>query len=91
MASLPSFKLINDDFGEIEFLPPEKDPSIGIDLTYVDLRAFQIKDKMALGYEDFDGKFEKPRINTKLNIPANVTLYLPKEIKLQKLLNILER
>jgi len=46
---------------------------------------------MALGYDDLDGKFEKAAINTKLNIPAIVTLKLSKDVREQKLLNIISR
>lgn len=87
ISQLRSFKIVNQEFGEIEFLAPKE----GIDLTYVDLQAFEIRLGMALGYDDLEGKFEKAAINTKLNIPAIVTLRLSKDVREQKLLNIISR
>ena len=89
MKTLKKFKIYNKQFGEIEFRAPSR--SAGIDLTYVDLAAFEIKYGMVLGYEEVDQTFIKPEINTKLNIPATVTLIFNKNVKEKKLINIIER
>lgn len=46
---------------------------------------------MVLGYEEVDETFKKPRINTKLNLPATVTLKLNKDVAASKLENVIAR
>jgi hypothetical protein len=89
LTSLKEFKIYHDQFGSIEFKPFFENARI--DLTHVDLAAFEICYGTVSGYDEDEGGQKKPELNTKLNIPAVVTLKLAKDVKESKLEKIIER